>query len=106
MRIGIAREIDPAEDRVAATPETVKKMEALGAEVMIQPGAGVKSGIPDAEFSAAGGNVSEDALKQADIVLKVRRPGASELSGYIKGAIVVALMDPYGQDAALKDMAN
>ena len=46
MRIAVARETDPAEDRVAATPETVRKMKSLGAEVVVEPGAGVKSGIP------------------------------------------------------------
>ncbi len=46
MRIAVAREADSAEDRVAATPETVKKMKALGAEVVVEPGAGVKSGFP------------------------------------------------------------
>ena len=50
MRIAVTREADPAEDRVAATPETVKKMKALGADLAVEPGAGIKSGIPDAEF--------------------------------------------------------
>ena len=58
MRIAVAREVDPVEDRVAATPETVKKMKGLGAEVAVEPGAGTKSGIPDAEFAAAGATVA------------------------------------------------
>jgi NAD(P) transhydrogenase subunit alpha len=106
MRIAVARETDAAEDRVAATPETVKKMQALGAEVTVSPGAGIKSGIPDGEFAAAGATVSADAAKDADIVLKVRRPDAAELAAYKKGALVIAIMDPYGQDAALKAMAD
>ena len=106
MRIAIAREADSAEDRVAATPETVKKMKGLGADVAVEPGAGTKSGIPDAEFAAAGATVADGALKDADVVLKVRRPAASELAGYKKGALVIAIMDPYGQDAALKAMAD
>src|SRR5712671_1369089 len=106
MRIAVAREIDPAEGRVAATPETVKKMKGLGADVAVEPGAGTKSGIPDAEFTAAGATVAAGALKDADVVLKVRRPSASELAGYKKGALVIAIMDPYGQDAALKAMAD
>ena len=68
------------EPRVAATPETVKKMIALGAEVAVEPGAGMKSGILDADFSAAGATVTNDAVNGADVVLKVRRPQASELS--------------------------
>jgi len=106
MRIAVGREVDLVEDRVAATPETVKKMTALGAEVAVEPGAGVKSGIPDAEFIAAGATVSEDAVKNADVVLRVRRPVAAELAHYKKGALVFALMDPYGNDAALKAMAD
>src|SRR5215467_130752 len=106
MRIAVAREIDPTEDRVAATPETVKKMKALGADITVEPDAGTKSGIPDAEFAAAGATVTEAAAKDADVVLKVRRPAASELARYKKGALVIAMMDPYGEDAALKAMAD
>src|SRR6201981_1948890 len=106
MRIAVAREIDPAEGRVAATPETVKKMKGLGADVAVEPGAGTKSGIPDAEFTAAGATVTNGALKDADVVLKVRRPAASELAQYKRGALVVAIMDPYGHEAAIKAMAD
>ncbi len=106
MRIAVAREIDPSEDRVSATPETVKKMQALGADVMVEPGAGAKSGIPDEEYTAAGAVVSADAVKDADVVLKVRRPATADLVSYKKGALVFAIMDPYGQEAALKTMAD
>jgi NAD(P) transhydrogenase subunit alpha len=106
MRIAVAREADSAEDRVAATPETVKRMKALGADVVVEPGAGVKSGFPDAEYSGAGAAVAKDAMKDADVVLHVRRPGALELVLYKKGAIVIAMMDPYGNEAALKTMAD
>jgi NAD(P) transhydrogenase subunit alpha len=106
MRIAVARETEPVEDRVAATPDTVKKMKGLGAEVAVEPGAGTASGIPDADFSAAGATVAAGALEGADVVLKVRRPTASELARYKKGALVIALMDPYGEDAAIKAMAD
>src|SRR4051812_6619539 len=106
MRIAVAREADPTEDRVAATPETVKKMKGLGAEVVVEPGAGLKSGFSDAEYTAAGASVARDAATEADVVLKVRRPGSIELSGYRKGALVIAIMDPYGNDAALKALAT
>jgi H+-translocating NAD(P) transhydrogenase subunit alpha len=106
MRIAVAREADPGEDRVAATPDTVKKLKVLGAEIAVEPGAGIKSGVPDADFAAAGAVVAGDAVKDADVVLKVRRPVASELAGYMKGALVLAIMDPYGNDAALKAMAD
>ena len=106
MRIAVARETDANEPRVAATPETVKKYKALGADVVVARGAGVASGIPDAEYEAAGATIAENATQDADIVLKVRRPAANELSSYKKGALVIAIMDPYGNDSALKAMAD
>jgi NAD(P) transhydrogenase subunit alpha len=106
MRIAVARETDPAEDRVAATPETVKKMIALGADVAVEPGAGIKSGIADSEFAAAGAAVAAGAIRDADAVLKVRRPAVFELADYKRGALVVALMDPYGEEAAVEAMAE
>ena len=109
MKIAVPVEIDAGEPRVAATPETVKKLKALGAEVAVQAGAGVKSGIPDAEFEAAGATIAADAaaaLAGAEVVLKVRRPLPAELAAYPKGAAVLAIMDPYGNDAALKGLAE
>ncbi|MGB5903568.1 MAG: Re/Si-specific NAD(P)(+) transhydrogenase subunit alpha [Xanthobacteraceae bacterium] len=106
MKIGVAKEIDAAEPRVGATPDTVKKFKALGAEVAVEPGAGLKSGLLDSDYEAAGAAISADAVKDADIVVKVKRPEASEVTRYKKGALVVAIMDPYGNDAALKTMAD
>ena len=106
MKVAIAAESDPGESRVAATPETVKKMIGLGAEVAVEPGAGVKSGILDAEFTAAGAAVAADAMNGADIVLRVQRPSSGELARYKRGTLVIAIMDPYGNEAALKQMAD
>ena len=106
MKIAVAAETDAGEPRVAATPETVKKMMGLGAEVVVEPGAGIKSGILDADFAAAGASVARDALSGADIVLMVRRPNAVELSHMRKGAIVIAIMDPYGNEPALRALAD
>src|ERR1700735_1434157 len=106
MKIAVAKEIDPSEPRVAASPDTVKKFKALGVDVAVEPGAGIKSGLPGSEFTAAGATVSADALKDTDIVIKVKRPEASELGRYKRGGLVIAIMDPYGNDAALKAMAD
>ncbi|MGB7079870.1 MAG: Re/Si-specific NAD(P)(+) transhydrogenase subunit alpha [Xanthobacteraceae bacterium] len=106
MKVAVAAETDSGEPRVAASPETVKKMIALGAEVAVAPGAGVKSGILDADYAAAGASVAGDATSNADIVLKVRRPNVAELAKLKKGAIVIAIMDPFGQEAALRAMAD
>jgi NAD(P) transhydrogenase subunit alpha len=106
MKIAVAAESDTAEPRVAGTPDTVKKLIGLGAAVSVEPGAGMKSGILDGDYTAAGATVAKDAVKDADIVLRVRRPRADELIDYKQGAIVVALMDPYGNDAAVNALAN
>ena len=109
MRIAVPTETTSAETRVAATPETVKKFIALGAEVCVQAGAGLSSGIPDADFAAAGASIAKtvkDTLKDADIALKVRRPVGAELKLYKKGAMVFAAMDPYGNEADVSAMAE
>jgi proton-translocating NAD(P)+ transhydrogenase subunit alpha len=108
MKVAVPVELDPGESRVAATPETVKKMRALGADVAVQAGAGVKSGVLDGDYAGAGAVIAPsagDAVNDADVVLKVRRPDASELAGYKKGALVVAIMDPFGNEAAVAALA-
>jgi proton-translocating NAD(P)+ transhydrogenase subunit alpha len=109
MKIAVPAEADKAESRVAATPETVKKFIGLGAEVTVQAGAGAGSRFIDADYEAAGAHLAKTAasvLKDADIVLKVRRPGEAELKSYKSGALVVGIMDPYGNEAALKAIAE
>ncbi len=106
MKIAVAAEADPSEPRVAATPDTIKKMIGLGCEVAVQPGAGMKSGILDADYTAAGATVAADALSGADVVLTVRRPEPGILGGANKGALVISIMDPYGNEAALKALAD
>ena len=103
----IPRELDPNEPRVAASPETVKRMAGLGFDVIVEKGAGLGSRIPDQDFAAAGGTIGTAAdAKTADVVLKVRRPTDAELKGYKSGAVVIAIMDPYGNDAAVTAMAK
>ena len=105
--IFIPREVDPAEGRVAASPDTVKRLVGLGFDVVVEAGAGTASRIPDEEFARAGAAVGKAAdASKADVVLKVRRPTDAELKGYKKGAAVLATMDPYGNDAAVAAMAK
>ena len=106
MKVAVVAETNADEPRVAATAETVKKMTALGAQVAVEPGAGLKSGILDADYIAAGATVVSEAVKDADIVLMVRRPERAALSRVKKGALVIAIMDPYGHDDALRAMAD
>jgi len=102
MRIGVPAETRPGESRVAATPETVKKLAPGGKhQVLVQSGAGVNAAVPDADFQAAGATIvpaAADVYTQADIVLKVRAPAAAELAGLKRGSILVGLLNPY--DAA------
>jgi len=106
MKVAVIAETNAGEPRVAATPETVKKMVALGASVAVQAGAGVNSGILDSDYTAAGAAIAADPLNDADIVLQVRRPEAPELSHLKKGAIVIGMMDPYGHENAVRAMAE
>src|SRR6185312_9976904 len=87
MRIAIPRETEAGEPRVAATPDTVKRFISFGAEVAVARGAGTASGIPDSDFEAAGARVADAVTKDADIVLKVRRPAPGELGAYKKPAL-------------------
>jgi NAD(P) transhydrogenase subunit alpha len=108
MKVAIPAELDPAEPRVAATAETVKKIRSLGAEVAVETGAGVRSGVRDGDYADAGATIAPtagDAVNDADVVLKVRRPDAAEFAAYKKGAAVIAIMDPFGNEAALAAMA-
>lgn len=103
----VAKESDPLESRVAASAETVKKMTALGLDVIVQKGAGEKSRIADADFVAAGAKAGTAAdAKKADVVLRVRRPSETEIKSLKSGAIVLAQMDPYGNETALAALAE
>ena len=109
MKIAVPAEADPAEPRVAATPGTVKKLKALGAEVVVETGAGVKSGILDADYRGGRREHRRDRRRRG----QRRRRGAEgappdgrELTHYKQGALVFAIMDPYGNEAALADMAK
>jgi NAD(P) transhydrogenase subunit alpha len=107
MRVAVLKEDAAVEPRVAATPESVKKLVGLGASVAVEAGAGAAAGLRDERYREAGATIAasaQEALGDADLVLKVRRP--DDLSGYRRGAAVVALMDPYGNEAALKRMAD
>jgi H+-translocating NAD(P) transhydrogenase subunit alpha len=103
----IPREVEVGEPRVGASPDTVKRLVGLGFDVVVEAGAGLGSRITDEEFSKVGATIGKavDAGK-ADLVLKVRRPTDAEFKGYKSGAAVIAIMDPYGNDAALQAMAR
>jgi NAD(P) transhydrogenase subunit alpha len=103
----IPREVDPNEGRVAASADTVKRLVALGFSVVVEAGAGTLSRIVDSDFAAAGATLGKASdVAKADVVLKVRRPTDAELKTYKSGAVVLAIMDPHGNDAALNSLAK
>jgi len=98
MKIGIPAERRAGETRVAATPETVKKLIAAKQVVLIEQGAGGGSSIPDADYAAAGATVvgsAAELYRDADIVLKVRGPDDAELAQLRKDAVLIALLAPH-----------
>ncbi|VVD61970.1 NADP transhydrogenase subunit alpha [Pandoraea communis] len=96
MRIGIPAETLAGESRVAATPETVKKLVASGHQVVIGRGAGDTASVPDSAFEAAGATLGSpaDALG-AELVLKVRAPSPDELAQIPRGSVVVGMLNPF-----------
>jgi H+-translocating NAD(P) transhydrogenase subunit alpha len=96
MLIGIPLETLRSETRVAATPETVKKLAALGHTLRVQAGAGLRASLTDAAFEAAGAQITDRAgAFAADLVLKVRAPSVDELPLMKQGAALVGMLNPF-----------
>ncbi|MGO8915774.1 MAG: Re/Si-specific NAD(P)(+) transhydrogenase subunit alpha [Stellaceae bacterium] len=115
MKISVARERRPDERRVAASPDTVKRLVGQGHEVVIETGAGAGSAFPDAAYVAMGATIAPDAaaaLGTGDIVLKVQRPlrageGAiDELALMKRGAVLIGLLQPLQQRADVEAYAK
>ena len=99
MLIGVPSETMPGETRVAATPETVKKLKAQGHTLRVQAGAGVAASVTDAAYEAAGADIVTQAEAwSADLLLKVRCPTADEAPQLRAGSTVVGMLNPF--DAA------
>ncbi|PFH08847.1 NAD(P) transhydrogenase subunit alpha [Collimonas sp. PA-H2] len=99
MKIGIPAETRPGETRVAATPETVKKLVAAKHQVLVQSGAGISSSITDEAYAAAGAEVvGAAAAFGMETVLKVRAPSADELPLLKSGTVVVGMLNPFDAD--------
>ncbi len=108
MKIAISKEKLKAEKRVAASPETVKKLKALGAEIFVVAGAGTAASMTDDMYRAAGAEVvSEDeAYNDADVVLRVRHPFPDEIGKMKKGALMVGILSPYQEKDLVKAYAE
>ncbi|MPZ09698.1 MAG: Re/Si-specific NAD(P)(+) transhydrogenase subunit alpha [Kiloniellaceae bacterium] len=108
MKIAIPKEQRPDEARVAASPETVKKLVALGFEVAVETGAGKGASIPDEAYEKAGATIAADAtvsFGSADVIAKVRRPLPSETKGLKSGALLVCIADPFRAGDELAPLA-
>ena len=108
MKIAVVRETAPGETRVAASPETVKKLIGLGAEVAVESGAGETASISDADFEAAGATIGarEKLLGDADIILCINGPEPGTLKGAKTGAVLVGALDPLRQRTSIEAYAG
>ena len=98
MKLAVLKETATGETRVAATPESVKKLVALGHEVVIATGAGDPAGFLDVAYETEGAKIVADAAtaqSSADVILRVRGPSEAEASELPEGATIIALFDPF-----------
>ena len=108
MKLAVLKERREGEARVAATPDTVKKFKGLGLDVVIETNAGASARMSDAEYTSSGAMIAPDAasaLAEADVVLKVRAPDASEISLFRKGSVLAALLSPFAEKEAAAKLA-
>jgi NAD(P) transhydrogenase subunit alpha len=108
MKIAVLRETADAENRVAATPETVKKLIGLGATLAVESGAGNGANISDAAFAEAGATVADRkaVVADADLILGVQGPEAKDLPGAKKGAMLAAILAPFADKARIEGYAK
>ncbi|HEX6102036.1 MAG TPA: NAD(P)(+) transhydrogenase (Re/Si-specific) subunit alpha, partial [Alphaproteobacteria bacterium] len=115
MKVAVLKERRPEETRVAASPDTVKKLIQLGAAVSIETGAGLHAAFSDAAYEGAGASIAPDfatALANADIVLKVQRPLAGEngapdeLGAMKQGAVLVGILQPHADRSLIDGYAR
>ena len=108
MRLAIPRETHPGEDRASVTPETVKKLVRLGADVAIESGAGKGAGHSDEAFKEAGATIETDRdalLGSGDMVLRLRKPELSEVAKLKPGCIHVSYLDPFNEHELIREFA-
>jgi NAD(P) transhydrogenase subunit alpha len=107
MKIGIPNEIEPGERRVAATPDSVKRLVGLGFEVLVESGAGDSAGFADAEYQESGAEISADtaAVWSCELVTKVSAPQTSEVGLLREGGVLVSLLFPAQNEALVEALA-
>ena len=108
MRLAIPRETHPGENRASVTPETVKKLVRLGADIAIEAGAGAGAGFSDEAYAAEGASIEADRdalLGGADMVLRLRKPDHAEVAKLKKGCIHVSYLDPFNEHDLIREFA-
>ena len=107
MKLGIPKETRAGETRVAATPDSIKKLKKKNFEVAVERGAGLAAHYTDEMYSAAGAQlVSGDEAWSCDVVTKIHKPSASERAKLRKGALLVSLLEPYAKDGTFEALAS
>lgn len=109
MQIGVPKETWPGELRVALVPQNAKKLIQQGFDITVESGAGLNAGFTDADYEEAGVAVSADhnaVLSAADLILRVRKPEAEEVSLFKSGAITISFLDPFNEQALVESMAS
>jgi NAD(P) transhydrogenase subunit alpha len=107
MRIGVPKETRAGETRVAATPDSVKKLKKKNFTVAVERGAGAAAHYPDEAYAAAGAEIVDTAAAYGcDAVTKIHKPSADERKMLKKGAVLVSLLEPYLKDGTLEALAG
>lgn len=108
MRIGVPKETRAGERRVAATPDSVKRIlsKTKDAKILVESGAGAEAFFPNEQYTAVGAEiVDRKQALDADIVLKVHRPSESEMGLMHKGALLISLIEPFNSDGLMEKLA-
>ncbi len=107
MRISVLKESAPGETRVAASPDSVRKVLALGHSVVVQAGAGASASFPDNLYKDAGAEIATDGgIGSADLITKVRKPTDAEIGAMKAGAGFASLLEPYGDKDVIEKLAK
>ena len=108
MKVGVAKETAPGERRVALVPEVLGKLKAAGLDVLVETGAGAGSAIPDSAFEEAGATVvsAVELFGQSDVILRVQKPSASEISVMRAGQALIGFLSPLIDPATAQALAK
>jgi len=105
MIVGVPRETDAGEARVALVPDLLPKLTAAGLTVLLETGAGALAGFPDRAYAEGGASLSADVFGEADILLKVRPPKLDEVARMREGATFIGFLQPYANAATIRALA-